>query len=92
MQWRYHLIETFDRGQQASVIFRLGFSPEFFISGFANYNFDLAGKPQWVLEPQLNFTIHDIFDVVMEIRYNGFEAGNSRLNGFGIAPGIKMKY
>lgn len=92
LQWRYHPVETFERGQQASVIFRLGFTPRLFMSGFADYNFDLAGKPQWVLEPQLNYVLSKALDFVVEFRYNGFEADNSKLEGFGVAPGLKFKF
>lgn len=92
LQWRYHPVETFERGQQASVIYRLGFTPKLYISGFADYNFDLAGKPQWVLEPQLNYVLNKWVDLVVELRYNGFEAANSKLQGFGVAPGLKFKF
>ncbi|QPJ66685.1 MAG: hypothetical protein G3M78_15260 [Candidatus Nitrohelix vancouverensis] len=92
LQWRYHPLETFEEGQQASVIFRMGIAPGFYLSGFVDYNFDLDGKPAWVAEPQINYELNELVDVVMEIRYNGFEARNSQLKGFGLAPGFKFKF
>jgi len=92
LQWRYHPVESFERGQQASIIYRMGFSLFFFISSFADYNFDLDGQPKWVVEPQLNFVVNNMLDIVLEVRYNGYEADNTKLKGFGIATGLKVKF
>lgn len=92
LQWRYHPIETFARGQQASVIYRVGLGRGFFITGFADYNFDLSTKPRWNLEPQLNYTLNPFIDIAIELRYNAFEEAAPKLDGFGIAPGAKMKF
>jgi hypothetical protein len=33
-----------------------------------------------------------MLDIVLEVRYNGYEAENAKLKGFGIAPGLKVKF
>ena len=92
MRWRYLPIEVFDRGQQISIAYRLGFTPRVFLTGFNDYNFDRDGKPKWIAESQLNFLVNDKMDLVLEFRYNGIEDDISSLQGFGVAPGIKFKF
>ena len=92
MRWRYLPIETFERGQQTSIAYRLGFTSRLFLTGFSDYNFDRDGKPKWVAESQLNFLVNNDLDIVLEFRYNGFEEDIPRLKGFGVAPGIKLKF
>ena len=92
MRWRYLPIETFERGQQTSIAYHLGFTSCLFLTGFSDYNFDRDGKSKWVAESQLNFLVNNDLDVVLEFRYNGFEQGIPRLKGFGVAPGIKLKF
>ena len=92
MRWRYLPIETFERGQQTSIAYRLGFTSHLFLTGFSDYNFDRAGKPKWVAESQLNYLVNNDLDIVLEFRYNGFEEDIPRLKGFGVAPGIKLKF
>jgi len=45
MRWRYLPIETFERGQQTSIAYRLGFTSRLFLIGFSDYNFDRDGNP-----------------------------------------------
>jgi hypothetical protein len=33
-----------------------------------------------------------MLDIVLEVRYNGYEADNTKLKGFGIATGLKVKF
>ena len=92
LQWRYHPYETDGSGSQLSVIYYLKFTERIYINGFADLNLQNGSDDRWVAEPQINFVLNKIFDLVLETRYNGFEDTNKSLDGFGIAGGLKIKF
>jgi len=92
LQWRYHPYETDGSGSQASLIYFIGLTEGLFINGFADINFIEDGKDRWLLEPQLNYKLTDLIDAAIEFRYNEFEDANSKLDGVGIALGLKFKF
>jgi len=92
LQWRYHPYETDGTGSQVSVIYFLTLAERIFISGFADLNLENGSDDRWVVEPQINFVINEILDLVLEPRYNEFEDANKALDGFGLAGGIKIKF
>jgi hypothetical protein len=92
LQWRYHPYETDGSGSQASVIYFISLTEDFFINGFADVNFIEDGRDRWLLEPQLNYKLTDLIDAALEFRYNEFEDANPKLDGVGVAVGLKLKF
>jgi hypothetical protein len=92
LQWRYHPYETDGAGSQASVIYFISLTEDLFINGFADINFIENGRDRWLLEPQLNYKLTDLIDAAIEFRYNEFEDGNPKLDGVGVAVGLKLKF
>ena len=86
------LILECETSSEISFPNRLGFTSHLFLTGFSDYNFDRDGKSKWIAESQLNYLINNDLDIVLEFRYNGFEQDIPRLKGFGVAPGIKLKF
>ena len=92
LQWRYHPYETDGSGSQASLIYFIGLTDDLFINGFADINFIEDGEDRWLLEPQLNYVLTDLIDAAIEFRYNEFEDANLKLDGVGVALGLKFKF
>lgn len=92
LQWRFLPGGTERAGKQLSLVNFISISPRFFISGFSDYNIFNNSRNKWVSEQQLNFILNKTIDIVLEGRYNGFEDENPKLDGYGIAGGIKIKF
>jgi hypothetical protein len=92
LEWRYHPYETDGSGSQISVIYVFHLFERISITGFADLNLENGTDDRWVIEPQINYMMNETFDLVLETRYNEFEDANNKLDGFGIAGGIKIKF
>lgn len=91
VQVRAHVYETDGSGQQVSVLYSLPVSARVSISGFADLNVNADGANRWVVEPQLNVRVARVLDLVLELRYNGYEDANPTIDGVGIAIGGKIR-
>ncbi len=93
VQWRYFPIQTNRNAKsQASMVYRIGLTDRFYVSGFADFNIDENGKNRWVAEPQLNYEIIDNVNFVLEGRINEYEEANPNLTSTGVALGLKVLF
>ncbi len=90
LQCRVFPYETDGAGWQISFSYLLPFTDKLSLTGFADINFVENGTDQWVVEPQLNYTLDEHFALLLEFRYNGFEDSNDDLDGFGVAGGMQL--
>lgn len=90
LQWRFHPYESDGSGMQASVIYNFTLTKRLSLNGFADLNFD-ENNSVLIFEPQLNFNLYQNLNIVIEIRYNGYEEKNPNVSGNGIAAGIMFK-
>lgn len=91
LQWRIHPWRSDDKGWQLSQIHFLVLTDRIKLIGFADYNILNNAPNRWVVESELSFTLTKLFDLILEGRYNGFEAANPSLKGVGVAGGLRMK-
>lgn len=91
-QLRIYPYETESDNQQLSLSYFIPFSDKLSLSGFADINFIDGGSDRWVIEPQLNYKMNESMDLLLEYRYNGFEASNPNLKGSGVALGVNIKF
>lgn len=92
LQWRFSPVETDGDGGQASLIYFIPLSSRVLISGFADWNWSSSGPSRWVIEPQLNYKLNDLFPLAVEFRHNSFEEANPTLNGTGVAFGLTARF
>lgn len=92
LRWRIHPFETGGDGFQASVLYFIPLTERFSVTGFADINFVDNARDRWVIEPQLNFKINQMFALVLELRYNEFEEANPNLDGLGVAAGLSLDF
>lgn len=91
-QLRVFPYETESDNRQLSLSYFVPFSDRWSLSGFADINFIDGGSDRWVIEPQLNYKMNESMDLLLEYRYNGFEASNPNLKGSGVALGVNIKF
>ena len=91
-QLRVFPYETESDNRQLSLSYFVPFSDRWSLSGFADINFIDGGSDRWVIEPQLNYKMNESMDLLLEYRYNGFEASNPNLKGSGVAMGVNIKF
>ena len=91
LQWRILPYRSDGRGWQLSMTHVLVLSERFKLTGFADYNIMNDRPNEWVAESELSFRLTDMFDLILEGRYNGFEGAVPGLEGVGVAGGIRIK-
>ena len=92
LQWRVFPYETDHDGGQVSTIFYLPIHPRAHIKGFIDYNIADKTDNRWVIEPELNVQVFKHVWALVELRYNGYEAANPVLDGFGVAAGLRVRF
>ena len=74
-------------GGQAALSYGLTLGPRLELGGFVDYNWSPDGPDRWVAEPQLTLRLDKRFALLLEVRYNGFEADES-----GAALGLELRF
>lgn len=90
-RWRTQLRlfpwESDGDGGQAALSYGLALGPRLQLGGFVDYNWSPDGPDRWVAEPQLTLRLDPRFALLLEVRYNGFEADES-----GAALGVEVTF